>query len=900
MQWWQLKKKSADLERELRCDLELEEEEQRESGISPEEARHDARRAFGNATLIAEQTREAWGWMPFERVFQDLRYGLRQLHRSPGFALTAISVLALGIGAVTAVFSLINTALLKMLPVQNPEQLVQFRSIGPVFPINDAFSYPTFNALRDQTQVLAGAIAFRRLNNINLEINGHSGLVDGQVVSGNYFSVLGVRAIRGRTILPVDESVAGQSPVAVIGYDYWRSRFGLDPNIIGRRILLNNFPYTIIGVTEPEFYGVQPGERIGISIPLTTFSMVNAGFAALGSPYDVLKAPFRNWLYVMARLRPGVMKEKATAVLQPVFMQSERQAAAGLAGLPFDSPTARQTYLQLRLQLDPAGQGLAALRRQFSKPLWVVMAVVSLLLLITCANVANMLLARANAREREIAVRLAIGAGKTRLIHQFMTESILLAVSGGALGIGLAYWGSHSLLSLMARGRSPVLLSVHPDLTVLTFALAVSLLTALVFGTVPAWHATDVQPSPRLAQNARASIGEHHKLGRPLVVGQVAISLVLLIGAGLLTRSLVNLSDFYPGFNRNQVLLFSVNPTIVGYKVVVSLYEELLRRIRAIPGVRSASLSTHEPLSTNASDTSVRVQGSVLRQGEDLTPVDVDPVGPDYFATMQISRLHGREFTASDRVGTPKVAIANESMARHYFGSANPVGRFVSIPSYRGDPSWIQIVGEVGNVKVHNLRELATLMLYLPLLQAPEGGGVTFEVRTSIDPAYVQTAALDAVRAVDSRLPIYSVKTLADQLDNSLVEERLVASLSATFGILGLLLTAIGLYGLMAYTVNRRTGEIGIRIALGARRGQIARMVLRETSVLVVCGLVLGVPAAIFASRLIASQLFGLKPEDAMTLFAACAFMISVTLIASYLPARRAASVDPMQALRNE
>jgi predicted permease len=901
MKWWQIKKRDADLARELRSDLELEEEEQRDGGLPPEEAHYAARRAFGNTALVKEQTHETWGWTPFERLLRDVRYALRQLWRSPGFALTAVLVLAVGIGAVTAVFSLIDAALLKMLPVQDPEQLVHFKTFSATFPVNDAFSYPAFKTFQKQSQVLAGAIAFRRMSKIDFEMDGYSALADGQLVSGNYFSVLGVKAIRGRTLLPVDESVAGQSPLAVIGYDYWRSRFGLDPGIIGKKILLNNAAYTIVGVTAPEFFGVQPGERIDVSVPLTTISLINPGYAAAGTPYDTLKAPFRNWLSVMGRLQPGLAKEKAEAGLQPVFDQTQREIAESLAGTPGDSPARKQAILEMRLHLDPSGQGLAVLREQFSKPLWVVMAIVGLLLLITCANVANLLLARANAREREIAVRLAMGAGRGRLMRQLMTESLLLGVSGGALGVGLAYWGSRSLLALMARGRNPVVLSVHPDLAVLGFALAVSLLTVLVFGTIPAWRATDVNPSQGLAPHTRSSAGagERYRLGKSLVVVQVAISLVLATGAGLLTRSLANLNHFYPGFNRDNVLLFAVNPPVIGYKDVVPLYEQMLGRIGAVPGVRSASLSVHEPLSTNVSDSTVKVQGIVPRQGEDLTPVDVEPAGPDYFRTMETPVLRGREFTAGDRAGSPKVAIVNESMARHFFGDTNPIGRLVSIPAYRADESWLQIVGEVRDIKVHDLRESATLMLYVPMFQAPEGGA-TFEVRTAMDPANAQTAVLSAVKAIDSRLPVYSVKTLSNQLDDSLVEERLVASLSGIFGLLALLLTCVGLYGLMSYTVNRRTGEIGIRMALGAQRGRIARMVLRETLLLAIVGVALGIPAAAIATHLIANQLFGLKASDPATFVAACLAMAAVMMMASYLPARRAASVDPMKALRGE
>ena len=900
MKWRWITKRNADLERELQSDLGLEEEEQRDRGLSSEEARYAALRALGNATLIREQTHEAWGWAPFERFWQDIRYALRQLRRSLGFTITSVLILALGIGAVTAVFSLIDAALLKMLPVQNPEQLVEFKNVKPDLSVDD-FSYPTLKHLQNQTQVLAGVFAFRRLHHIDVEIDGGGGLAEGQVISGNYFTVLGVRAIQGRTILPADESVAGQNPVAVISYDYWRTRFALDPGIIGKRVLLNNAPFTIVGVTEPEFYGVQTGEKVDISVPLTTIASMNPALAAAGGPADALKAGFRNWLQVVGRLQVGISREIATSLLEPVFAQSMREAAASLVGLPFDSPAVRQSYLNGRLLLEPGSQGLASLRQQFSKPLWIVMTVVGLLLLITCANVANLLLARANAREKEIAVRLALGAGKGRLMHQLLTESILLGLSGGVIGVGLAYSSSSSLLALVARGRSPISLSVHPNLTVLGFALAVSLLTALIFGTIPAWRAAEVNPSQGLAQNPRAYAGGrvHNRLGKSLVVLQVAISLVLVVGAGLLTRTLANLKGFYPGFNRENVLLFSVIPTIVGYKDVVPLYEQLLNRLRTIPGVRLVSLSVHEPLSTNASTTTVKVQGSASRQAGDLASVDIEPVGPDYFRTMEIPLLRGRDFSWRDRDGATKVAIVNESMARHYFGYAGPIGQFVSIPGYRGDPSWIQIVGVVRDIKAHNLRESATLMLYQPMFQAPEGRA-TFEMRTAMDPVYVQTAALEAMKAVDSRLPVYSVKTLDNQLEATLVQERLVASLSELFGLLALLLTCVGLYGLMAYTVNRRTGEIGIRMALGAERNRIARMIVREASLLVACGFVVGLPGAVLASRLIASQLFGLKQADPLTFSSACLVMVAVAITASYFPARRAASVDPMRALRSE
>jgi len=453
----------------------------------------------------------------------------------------------------------------------------------------------------------------------------------------------------------------------------------------------------------------------------------------------------------------------------------------------------------------------------------------------------------------------------------------------------------------MARGRSPALLTAHPNLIVLGFALAVSFLTSLIFGTIPAWRATDLDPFRGLAQSARNTPAHptRLRLGKSLVVLQVAISLILLVGAGLLARTLANLRNFNPGFDRDNVLLFSVDPTVTGYKDVVPLYERLLTRLRVVPGVRVASLSVDPPLSTNVSTTTVRVLSSASGQKEDLAPVNIEPVGPDYFATMGIALMRGRDFLWDDRKGTTKVAIVSESMARHYFGHEDPIGRFVSMPGFVGDPSWIQIVGEIRDIKGHDLREPDTVMLFLPLFQLPEGGA-TFELRTTMDPAYVQGSALDAVKAIDPRLPVYSVKTLDVQLNDSLVQEQLIGSLSGLFAIVALLLTCVGLYGLMAYTVNRRTNEIGVRMALGAERGQIARMVLRETLVLTFLGLAVGLPVAAVASRLIASQLFGLKPWDPFAFLAACLIMAAVTMTASYIPARRAAMLNPMNALRTE
>jgi predicted permease len=891
-----------EIDAELRAHIELRIADNLSAGMSPEDARRDALLRFGNPTATRERVAQADAALTLASIWSDVRYGFRQLRRSPGFTAVALITLALGIGANTAIFSLIDAALLKMLPVRDPQQLVDFNAVNPVLGVNEQFSYRSFQAFEQQTRVLEGVLAFRKLYNMDLEVDGQSGLADGQLVSGSYFSVLGVKAILGRTILPADESVAGQSPVAVIGYDYWRSRFALDPDVIGQKILLNNAPFTIVGVTAPEFFGLQAGQRIDVSVPLTTVTLVRRDFADPDTPVDVLKAPFRNWLNVMGRLQPGVTSQQAMAALAPVFAQSMRETAASFAGLPFDSPAARQSTLQSKLRLDPGSQGLASLRRQFSKPLFVVMAIVALLLLVACANVANLQLARAGAREKEIAVRMAVGAARMRVVRQLLTESILLAVLGGALGMAAAYGGTSALMTLLGHARTPILLTVRPDGAVLGFTLTVSVLTALLSGMIPAVRAARLEMTPALQCARGAGIaGVRSRLAKSLVVLQVAVSLVLLIGAGLLARSLANLKSFYPGFNKNNVLLFTVNPMMIGqgFDQLAPLYEGLLDRIRATPGVRAASLSFHSPLSSGGSTTAVRVVGFRQRPDQELAQVKIEVVGPGYFATMQTPILRGRDFTSADRKGAVNVAIVNESLARYYFGDANPIGRLVSVPGYRGDDSSLQIVAEVKDVKYHDLREGASPGLYLAALQYPESGA-TFEIRTAVDPDELETTVLQAVKEVDSRLPVFDVKTLGEQFDESLTEERLVATLSGMFGALALLLACVGLYGLMAYTVSRRATEIGIRMALGAERGRIARMVLRETLLLVGCGLALGIPASALAMRWIASQLFGLKPDDLLTFVEACVVMTLVASIASFVPARRAASVDPMQALRSE
>ncbi len=887
----------AEIDEEMRLHRELRQHEQIERGISATEARYAAQRRFGNDLLLREESRDMWGWNWLEHFVQDLRYGFRTTVKNPGFAAVAVLTLALGIGANTAIFSLINTALLKRLPVAHPERLV---TIG--CSSDDAFPYPAFKQLRDHNKVFSGVLAFRFFEDFDFEVDGHAALAKAQVVSGNYYSVLGVNAILGRTITPDDDRVAGGGPVAVITFDYWVRRFNRDPSVVGRRITLNGSPFTIIGVTPPDFFGLVPGTPVEVSVPISMVDQVRQGWSAAGTPYWVLSAPFRNWLYLMGRLEPGVTQEQALANADPIYRQSMREAAAGMGGLPFDSARVRDMYLQFRLHLEPGERGLSGLRQQFSRPLLILMSIVGVLLLITCANVANLMLARASARQREIAVRIALGAGRRRLIRQLITESALLACAGGAGGLLLAFWATTSLLAVMSRASTPISLNAHPDLRVLGFTAFVSLLSAVLFGLAPALRAT-YSGVAGLKESGRSlgSMRPQSRLGRALVVLQVALSLVLLVGAALLVRSLENLRKFNPGFNAQHVMLISTDPGLVGYKdeQAVGLYRRLVAEIRAFPGVRSVSFSDFSPLGARLSFTLPAVEGYTPRPDEN-TPVMLNIIGPEYFKTLETSVLLGREFTDADAAGTPKVGIINQTMARSFFGDANPLGHRFSIPGWKGDSSWIEIVGVIQDAKYHNLREQAPPQAYVPFLQAPESGTTTIEVRAAAEPAGLEAGVRRLMQQADSCLPVFDVKTLTEQVDESLVEDRLMASFSTLFGLLALVLASVGLYGVMAHAVSRRTNEIGVRMALGAQPGEILRMVMRETLLLVVVGVAAGVPVALGAARFVRSELYGLSPNDPFTILIATLVMLGVASLAGYLPARRATKVDPIVALRYE
>jgi predicted permease len=898
---------SDEIDQELQFHLEQQMKKYLRAGLTLEQASRRLRLEFGGLTQVREDCHQASGINFIENMGQDFKYAIRMFGRTPGFTIVVVMTLALGIGANTAVFSMINAVLLKMLPVKDPEQLVQLSKIQPDYSpntYNTYFSYPDVERFQRETQAFSGLFAFADLGAVNVEVKGSGEIANGQVVSGNYFSTLGVSAILGRTISPADDKPPGENAVAVVSYKYWRERLGGSPAVAGMKITVNNYPFTIIGVTPPEFFGLQPGKPVDISFPLKMIAPLRPAYAMKGTPYYVLTWPSRNVFFIMGRLRPGVTAASAAARMEPLFRDAMNDEAMGLQGTPLDSPRNIENHRQAKLRLDAGGQGLGALRQRFSKPLWILMAAVVLLLLIACANVATLLLARAQFRQHEMAARLVLGARRLRLMQQLITEGVVLALAGGVLGIALAFWACGSLMALMRHMGTPIVLSVRPDLRVLGFTLAISALTATLFGLIPAWRLARTEMPSGLVPNvhgAGKSASRSHTT-KTLIALQVAASLVLMVGSGLLVRSLQNLKNFYPGFRTDDVLLFDVNARLLGYTVAQTnaLYRRLVDQIDALPGIRRTSFSTVAPLSGGLGETIPTIEGYQPASRTAPPIVGLNFLGPHYFETLETPVLLGRDFTVEDDSNAPKVAIINKRMAHDIFGGTNPIGRRLSTPAFAGDKSWYSIVGVVSDAKSEDLRGTVKPMLYVPTEQTVLPGGVTFEVRTVRDAPAEAPAVLRAVAQVDGRLSVSGMKTLNEQMDDSLVQERLVAFLAGLFGILATLLASVGLYGVMAYTVSRKTNEIGIRMALGSGRFQIAALILREALLMVLAGRVLGIPAAMAIARLMRSQLYGLGPYDPLTMLFAVGVMTCVAILACYPPATRAMRIDPLAALRYE
>jgi predicted permease len=886
----------ADLEEEIRLHLELREQEQVRAGLALRDARYAALRRFGNETLLKEESYMVWGWEWLESFVQDATYGSRAMLRSPGLTIVALLSLALGIGANTAIFSLLDAVMLRSLPVKDPAQLVLLgkgsaSGITDDFARTELYSYPFYRQMRGENQVFSDTAAICSMTN---EVHGfvegrtESEPMNVQLVSGTYFTTLGVRAFLGRTLSDADDNSEGDHPVAVISYAWWKRSLVRDPNVLNRTLKLGTTTYNIIGVAPPEFFGTKVGEAPDMWVPLSMIKAVPPNFGGY-------KDNFSESLLIMARLKPGISITGATSNVNLLFRQI-------LLGFPDAKPSQEnlQKLDKTRVPLTPMATGLSSLRRRFSESLQILMAVVALVLLIACANIANLLLARSTARARELAVRQALGARRSRLIRQLITESLLLALAGGLLGVALASVANRLLLRMVSGGLDSIPLDVSIDTRLLLFTLAVTIATALIFGTVPAFRATRLQLTDTL-KAGRSPLGASGKnaLAKTLVISQVALSLVLMVGAGLFLRSLVNLNNVDTGFNKENVLRLEIDSSSAGYTPgeprEVALDQQIEERVSVLPNVKAASFSAftfHE----GGWDSSVFVPGMKINEHID---VEHNVVGTGYLATMQIPLLAGRSFSSSDTSTSQRVGIISEHTAKTLFPRGNPIGSHYSLGQDNKPEDDVTIIGVVKDVKFDDLAEEPVNLDYMPYTQRPWDFG-DFEVRYTGDFAPVAAAVQQTIHSIDRNLPITRVTTLDEQVARSITNQRLVAQLSAFFGLLAVFLSCIGIYGVMSYVVTRRTNEIGIRMALGAGRPNMLWMVLREILILVSIGVVIGVPVTLAGDRLVSNMLFGLGPTDPLTLVGATVLLLIVAAIAGYLPARRASLIDPMVALRYE
>jgi predicted permease len=924
--WKRLRNKLRFLFRRERFDRELAEEmefhremlaaEKAREGLDARAADAGARRQMGNTTLASEDARQVWviGWL--DGLRSDLHYAGRAMASSKTFAALAILSLGLGIGANTAIYSFMDSILLRSLPVADPESLVvvkwRAQQTGRDFVMRGMsgttyddpksgvtagiFPFPAFELVQQHESVFSSVFAHfqgREVRRLNVIVGEEAEIAAGWNVSGGYFGGLGIHPAAGRLILP-DDDRPGAAAVAVVSYGFSQRRFGGSERAAGRSILLDNLPFTVVGVTPPEFFGVDPAASPDVYLPLHMNERLGAGQPFGFRPEDYLE-PNYYWIQVMARLRPGVSRAQAEATLAPAF----QRWVAGTA------TTAEQRANLPTLILEEGAGGLDSLRRQYSRPLLVLLTLVGLILALTCANVASLLLTRGAARKREMALRLSVGAGRSRIVRQLITESVLLASLGGVLGVLFAIWGIRFLTVLLASGRTDFTLRAELNGHVLGVTAALSLAAGVVFGLAPALQATRVDLMPALQASRtgapRAELPSRRVgLGRLLIVSQIAISLLLLVAAGLFLRTLANMESVALGFNRENLLLFQLDARKAGHPdpQIASFYADLRDRFTAIPGVRAASLA----------------QASMI-DGEHGLPIGLSgapydganrylTVGPAFFATMGIPMRAGRDFDQRDRRGAPAVAVVNEVFAHKHFGDRDPLGQRLTLRE-PGQTERIardmEIVGVSSNARYGGLTRAIPPVVYMPFDQGfPEPNQMVYVLRTVGDPLRYVEPVREIVREADARVPVEEVRTQSAEIGRAMGQEIAFARLCTGFAILALVIACVGLYGTVSYSVARRTGEIGIRMALGAPRGGVVRLVLREVLVLVAGGLAIGMIAALATSRFVASFLFGMKANDPLTLSLAATILLGSALLAAWAPARRASRIDPMAALRHE
>ncbi|HEY2119304.1 MAG TPA: ABC transporter permease [Candidatus Acidoferrum sp.] len=997
---WRRKRILQDLDQEIRDHIEMATRESIDSGMSPEEARHAALRKFGNVTRVKEDTREVWNIVWLEQLLQDIRFGLRVLRNSPGFAAVAVLTLALGIGANTAIFSLIDAVMLRSLPVDNPSRLVLLKwgarnppnvhgyqsagdcpaDLGPgtQAPSGCSFSEPMFREIV-QSNMFSGTAAFANSGRLNLTGNGPATVINGQLVSGDFFRTMGLKAARGRLLDATDDD-ASAAAVAVLNYGYWQSAFGGSRDVVGRMIELNSVPFIIIGVAEQRFTGITPGSDYDVWLPLSCAKQI----------IDTRRWQNRQsdasywWLTIIGRLKPETQLAQVQPQVSGLFRNEVLYGPVPLfhsgesAGTPTLRPGAAVTGGAIRHQeiqgapagghapasmpttppssgnkppivamppgatppgrprpsdrlgeqktvstaddnpgiaLVPAQSGLTGNRARYANPLYVLMLAVGIILLIAGANVAGLMLARASTRQQEMAVRLALGAGRARLARQLLTESVVLSLLGGALGILFAYRGAHTIISFVSSNQTrPLGFATGVDLRVLGFTVAISLLTGILFGMAPAFRSSRTDLTPALKDGGNSASSRHaggkwFSVGNALVVAQVALAIVVLVGAGLLVRTLANLRSIDAGFDSHNILIFGVDPTLIGYKgpQIDSFCRDLQGRLSETPGVKSASYSMLPLLSNGLMITAFHWPGTPQDQ---MSEADALGIGPNFFATLHIPFLSGRGFEASDfnlsaanngtaPTSAPTPAIVNHAFVEKYLGKENPLGKqFGQADPDENGPgsSGYEIIGVVRDAKYNDLRREIQAMIYTPQTL----GGAVFELRMAADPRAILPAVREVVAQVNPNLPLFDVKTESEQIDRLLFQERLVARLSGFFALLALVLACVGLYGLLSYEVSRRTREIGIRMALGAQSGNVLKLVLRQGMVLTIVGAIVGVGVALGVMRYLKSMLYDVHANDPLTLIAVALLLTMVALAACYIPARRAMRVDPIVALRYE